>query len=125
MTSIIHFTTLCLLLFTFSDVSSFTINTDANRQLQRSALFSTPTSTTETTNSNAASLPIIVNGHNIALTPALVDYVNKRIGNTLSKLASNGAVRECDVVLSVNKNPKVGLLLEINVLMTLAHLYNS
>jgi len=52
-------------------------------------------------------LPIILNGQNIELTPALVDHVNKRIGSTLSKLANNGAVRECDVVLSVNKNPKV------------------
>ena len=50
---------------------------------------------------------IIVNGHNIELTSSLVDYINKRIGNILSKLAHHGAVRECDVVLSVNKNPKV------------------
>jgi len=61
-----------------------------------SALFSTETG-----------LPIILNGQNIDLTPALVDHVNKRIGSPLEKLASNGAVTECDVVLSVNKNPKV------------------
>jgi len=52
-------------------------------------------------------VPIVLNGQNIELTPALVEHVNKRIGATLSKLANNGAVRECDVVLSVNKNPKV------------------
>ena len=57
--------------------------------------------------SSTTDLPIILNGHNIELTPALVDHVNKRIGSTLSKLANHGAVRECDVVLSVNKNPKV------------------
>lgn len=50
---------------------------------------------------------IIINGQNIALTPALVDYVNKRIGKTLSKLFTSGAIRECDVILSVSKNPKV------------------
>ena len=51
--------------------------------------------------------PLILNGQNIELTPALVQHVNKRIGGTLAKLANGGAVRECDVVLSVNKNPKV------------------
>jgi putative sigma-54 modulation protein len=57
--------------------------------------------------SSTTDLPIILNGQNIELTPALVEHVNKRIGNTLSKLANHGAIRECDVVLSVNKNPKV------------------
>lgn len=66
---------------------------------QHSALRMSSTSTTD--------LPIILNGQNIELTPALVDHVNKRIGTTLGKLASHGAVRECDVVLSVNKNPAV------------------
>jgi hypothetical protein len=57
--------------------------------------------------SAAAMVPIIIDGRNIEVTPALEDYVNKRIGGTLSKLSSNGAVRECDVILSVSKNPKV------------------
>ena len=65
------------------------------------------TSTKDTANINADSPLIVVNGHNIELTSSLVEYINKRIGNILSKLAKNGAVRECDVVLSVNKNPKV------------------
>jgi Sigma 54 modulation protein / S30EA ribosomal protein len=60
--------------------------------------------------SSPPSLPIIINGQNIPLTDALVDHVNKRIGNTLSKLIKNGAVRECDVHLSVSKNPKVRVL---------------
>jgi hypothetical protein len=51
-------------------------------------------------------VPIIVNGQNIELTPALIEHVQKRIGSTLNKLGGN-SVRECDVVLSVNKNPKV------------------
>ena len=55
-------------------------------------------------------VPIILNGQNIELTPALIDHVNKRIGGPLKKLASNGAVTECDVVLSVNKNPKVSAI---------------
>lgn len=52
-------------------------------------------------------VPIIVNGQNLDLTPALIDHVNKKIGAPLKKLASHGAVTECDVILSVNKNPKV------------------
>lgn len=51
-------------------------------------------------------VPIVVNGQNIELTPALIEHVQKRIGSTLNKLGGN-SVRECDVVLSVNKNPKV------------------
>ena len=52
-------------------------------------------------------IPLVVAGTNIELTDALVEYVNKRIGGNLKKLSSNGAIRECDVHLSVNKNPKV------------------
>jgi hypothetical protein len=52
-------------------------------------------------------VPIILNGQNIELTPALIEHVNKQIGGPLKKLASHGAVTMCDVVLSVNKNPKV------------------
>lgn len=60
-------------------------------------------SSTETGNA-----PIVVKGQNVELTPALTDYVEKRIGGHLNKLSgSDGAVRECDVILSVSKNPKV------------------
>lgn len=52
-------------------------------------------------------VPVLVAGTNIELTDALVEYVNKRIGGNLNKLSSNGAILECDVHLSVNKNPKV------------------
>ena len=70
----------------------------------------TPISSSSSSDDDSATTQqplIIVNGHNIELTSSLVDYINKRIGNILSKLAHHGAVRECDVVLSVNKNPKV------------------
>ena len=50
---------------------------------------------------------IAIAGNNLELTPALTDYVNKRIGGNLSKLTNNGSIRECEVHLSVNKNPKV------------------
>jgi hypothetical protein len=50
---------------------------------------------------------LVVNGRNIELTPAISEYVEKKIGGPLRKLASGGAVRECDVHLYVNKNPKV------------------
>lgn len=51
---------------------------------------------------------ISISGENIDLTPALVSHVEKRIGGPLKKLSgTDGAVQDCDVVLSVNKNPKV------------------
>ena len=53
---------------------------------------------------------LVVNGNNIDLTPALQDYVEKRIGGLLRKLGGGGIVRECDVHLSVYKNPKVRFL---------------
>jgi Sigma 54 modulation protein / S30EA ribosomal protein len=71
--------------------------------------------TATATTSNTQPL-IIVNGHNIELTSSLVEYINKRIGNILSKLANHGAVRECDVILSVNKNPKVNFIVYIYIL---------
>ena len=52
-------------------------------------------------------ITIVLNGRNIDLTPALSDYVDKKIGGPLRKLSKGGVVRECDVHLSVNKNPKV------------------
>jgi hypothetical protein len=52
-------------------------------------------------------VPIIIKGENIELTEALKEHVKFKIGGTLDKLASGGIVTECDVVLSVSKNPKV------------------
>jgi putative sigma-54 modulation protein len=53
--------------------------------------------------------PIVITGDNIDLTPALSDYVNQKIEKTLGKIPT--AVSHCDVYLTVNKNPKVSLLL--------------
>mmetsp|Transcript_23642 Transcript_23642/g.55962 ORF Transcript_23642/g.55962 Transcript_23642/m.55962 type:complete len:139 (-) Transcript_23642:1033-1449(-) len=50
---------------------------------------------------------LVLTGNNIDLTEALQEQVNKRIGGLLQKLGSGGLVRECDVHLSVYKNPKV------------------
>ena len=51
--------------------------------------------------------PILITGNNIEVTPALQDYINKKLERTLSKLSSGGAVIECDVNLIVSKNKKV------------------
>ena len=50
---------------------------------------------------------LVLTGNNIDLTEALQEQVDKRIGGLLEKLGSGGLVRECDVHLSVYKNPKV------------------
>jgi len=52
-------------------------------------------------------VPITITGDNIDLTPAISDYVNEKVDRTLGKLASVSGVSNCDVYLSVNKNPKV------------------
>jgi len=52
------------------------------------------------------SIPISVTGNNIELTTALRDYVNKKLDPMMSKLAAGG-VQDCNVHLTVNKNPKV------------------
>jgi len=50
---------------------------------------------------------LVLTGNNIDLTPAIRDYAEKRIGGLLEKLGGGGLVRECEVHLSVSKNPKV------------------
>eukprot|EP00586_Coscinodiscus_wailesii_P016557 CAMPEP_0172498778 /NCGR_PEP_ID=MMETSP1066-20121228/117281_1 /TAXON_ID=671091 /ORGANISM="Coscinodiscus wailesii, Strain CCMP2513" /LENGTH=249 /DNA_ID=CAMNT_0013272203 /DNA_START=82 /DNA_END=831 /DNA_ORIENTATION=+ len=72
--------------------------------------FSTVVNTRQTAMRMSAAtekVPIVVTGNNIEVTPALMDYVNTKVERTLGKLSSNGWVRECDVHLTVNKNPKV------------------
>ena len=74
-----------------------------------------PQITTTTTRGNNIALhmsspvkvPITITGDNIDLTPALSDYVNQKVERTLGKLSSVSAVSNCDVYLTVNKNPKV------------------
>ena len=53
------------------------------------------------------SVNYVVTGNNIEMTPSLNDYVNKKLDKVVGKLSASGAVQECDVHLSVNKNPKV------------------
>ena len=53
---------------------------------------------------------LVVTGNNIEVTSALQEYVEKRIGGPLRKLGGDGIVRECDVHLSVYKNPKVSFV---------------
>lgn len=110
------FTALQLLTLKAFAFAPATIRTTTSRQQHSHHPFSSSTSSTSnaapplrmsSTDSTTTEVPIILNGQNIELTPALVEHVNKRIGAQLNKLASNGAIRECDVVLSVNKNPKV------------------
>ena len=64
-------------------------------------------STTEDSASAAVGVPLVVEGKNIEITDALMSHVQKRIGGPLKKLSGNGQVTECDVILSVSKNPKV------------------
>jgi len=51
--------------------------------------------------------PLVVEGKNIEVTEALMAHIEKRIGVPLKKLSASGQVIECDVILSVSKNPKV------------------
>ena len=99
-------------LFTAWQLLALDASAFAPALIRTTARSTTPTAPRQRLSSSADStatteVPIILNGQNIELTPALVEHVNKRIGSQLNKLASNGAIRECDVVLSVNKNPKV------------------
>lgn len=57
--------------------------------------------------SSPVKVPITISGDNIDLTPALSDYVNQKVDRTLGKLSAVSAVSNCDVFLTVNKNPKV------------------
>ena len=62
----------------------------------------------------ANSVPIIISGNNIEVTAALNDYVNSKLERTIGKLSSSGAVKDCDVHLTVNKNPKVSKTLIVS-----------
>lgn len=59
-----------------------------------------------TNDADETAAKLVITGNNIDLTTALQDYAQKRIGGLLDKLG-NGIVNECDVHLSVCKNPKV------------------
>uniref|UniRef100_A0A7S2RPC0 Sigma 54 modulation/S30EA ribosomal protein C-terminal domain-containing protein n=1 Tax=Eucampia antarctica TaxID=49252 RepID=A0A7S2RPC0_9STRA len=67
----------------------------------------------------ADSVPIIVSGNNIEMTPALNEYINSKLERIIGKLSSSGAVKDCDVHLTVNKNPKVKAAHKAEVVTTL------
>lgn len=50
----------------------------------------------------------VITGNNIDVTPSLNEYVNKKLDKIVGKLSAD-AIQECDVHLSVNKNPKVSI----------------
>jgi len=95
-------------------VSAFTVP----RSHQNTPFLATSTATFMTKNIEADT-KLVVTGNNIELTPALKDYVDKRIGGLLEKLGGGGIVRECDVHLSVCKNPSVSDCLLCVVFMLL------
>ena len=75
-----------------------------------SAFTSLPATSTRSSSlqmSTVSDVPITVTGNNIDVTPALVDYVNKKLERPLGKLRANGIIQDCNVHLIVNKNPKV------------------
>mmetsp|Transcript_12808 Transcript_12808/g.25646 ORF Transcript_12808/g.25646 Transcript_12808/m.25646 type:complete len:143 (-) Transcript_12808:64-492(-) len=50
---------------------------------------------------------LVLTGNNIDLTDSLKEHADKRIGGLLDKLGSGGLVKECEIHLSVSKNPSV------------------
>ena len=59
--------------------------------------------------SSTEAVNYVITGNNIEVTDALNEYINKKLDNTVGKLSGTGAIKECDVHLNVNKNPKVSL----------------
>jgi len=72
-----------------------------------SPAFKTATKLYSTVEDTTTDPKIIITGNNIEVTEALSEYVNRKLESPLSKVASNGYVREVDVHMSVIKNPKV------------------
>lgn len=52
------------------------------------------------------SVSYVITGNNIDVTPALNEYVSTKLDKIVGKISTN-AINECDVHLTVNKNPKV------------------
>uniref|UniRef100_A0A7S1FRB2 Sigma 54 modulation/S30EA ribosomal protein C-terminal domain-containing protein n=1 Tax=Corethron hystrix TaxID=216773 RepID=A0A7S1FRB2_9STRA len=55
----------------------------------------------------ANTVPIVITGNNVEVTPSLMEYVNSKLDNVIGKLSSGGVMQSCDVHLNVNRNPKV------------------
>jgi len=86
--------------------SAFTIPLNQQSSSIVTCKSSRSTTTTFMTKIDETDAKLVITGNNIDLTGALQDYTEKRIGGLLEKLG-NGIVNECDVHLSVCKNPKV------------------
>jgi len=95
-----HPTTLLFLFSSILQVQSFS-PVGTNRRV------ASPITFTSLGVHQAPSIPITVTGNNIELTPALNDYINKKLDNIIGKLSASGGVVDCDVHLTVTKNPKV------------------
>jgi hypothetical protein len=52
------------------------------------------------------SVSYVITGNNIDVTPALNEYVSTKLDKVVGKISTD-AISECDVHLTVNKNPKV------------------
>ncbi|GKY98322.1 hypothetical protein MPSEU_000789800 [Mayamaea pseudoterrestris] len=83
-----------------------TTTTTTSRHVAAAPLRSTASSDASPPESSSAAVPLIVSGRNVQVTDALMEHVQKRIGNVVNKLSGNNMVKECDVILSVSKNPK-------------------
>mmetsp|Transcript_13597 Transcript_13597/g.19988 ORF Transcript_13597/g.19988 Transcript_13597/m.19988 type:complete len:247 (-) Transcript_13597:573-1313(-) len=59
--------------------------------------------------------PVLITGNNIEVTPALMDYVNKKVDKIVDKVGAD--VTKVDVHLNVNKNPRIsnGHVAEVTV----------
>lgn len=92
--------TLLLLLLAPMSASAFSVlpSQSATRNPSTTAVFMSDSVETK---------KLILTGNNIDLTPALQEHAQKRIGGLLDKLGNGGFVRECDIHLSVSKNPAV------------------
>ena len=55
------------------------------------------------------SVSYVITGNNIDVTPSLNNYVSTKLDKIVGKISSN-AISECDVHLTVNKNPKVSYI---------------
>jgi Sigma 54 modulation protein / S30EA ribosomal protein len=96
-----------LLLSTTNNKASAFTTTSGVAFRQRSSSRAVLSSLSASTSSTSTTSPLLtINGINVHITPALEEYVQKRIGKALSKF-SKEVITECDVVLSVSKNPKV------------------
>lgn len=56
--------------------------------------------------SSTEAVSYVITGNNIDVTPALNEYVSTKLDKIVGKI-STSAINECDVHLTVNKNPKV------------------